>query len=303
MIALESTARCGIGLRVATLLEAMCLPYALKVMPDGHFLATYGVPGPRLIDGDQVWRGIAAGSEVIERARERFGDSLERFLPPSPWSERAARRLALPTEIASPDDVLHFWFGGPIADEADLLQRARRWFAGGEAMDDEVRARFGGTIEAALRGELDSWAEWPRTRLALVLVLDQLTRNALRGTASAWAGDARAQALCIDALDRGLDATLGPFERVFLAMPLHHAEDVALQARSRAYAERLSTELPARLADGHLEQTAKYNAIIARFGRFPFRNAALGRATTAAETEFLAGFEGPPRVMRAGGPA
>jgi uncharacterized protein (DUF924 family) len=196
--------------------------------------------------------------------------------------------------------VLTFWFGAPIASEEDSMARARRWFRGGEAFDAEVRGRFLGTIEAALRGELDAWSRTVRGRLALVLVLDQLTRNTFRHTARAWAGDERARALANEALD-GLDADL-PFEqRVFLGMPLLHAEDLPTQRRFHARAVGLRTVAPIqfrRIAEAHVEQAAKYLDIISRFGRFPFRNEVLGRVSTREEVAFLATFVAAPAAMR-----
>src|SRR6187402_1577366 len=110
------------------------------------------------------------------------------------------------------DDVLRFWF-----DEApvDLKGRITRWFAGGPEMDALVNERFGATVEAALRGELDAWADTPRGRLALVLVLDQFTRNVLRGDTRTFSGDGQALRLAWDAFDRGLDRELAWIERLF----------------------------------------------------------------------------------------
>lgn len=206
------------------------------------------------------------------------------------------------TVPASPEEVLAFWFPEHIESESQALTSARRWFAGGPAFDDEVHARFLPTIEAALQGKLDFWASTIRGRLALVIVLDQFTRNAFRGYEKAWHGDARALALCIEALDRGLDWQLDWIERSFLAMPLHHAEDPRIAARATRTA-RYELELAppelARVAEGRVEQAEKYEAILARFGRFPFRNAGLGRSTTNDERAFLTDFVAPPRLMRA----
>jgi uncharacterized protein (DUF924 family) len=196
--------------------------------------------------------------------------------------------------ITTPEDVLSFWFGSPVSDAADGRARMRRWFIDGPALDAEVRERFGEAVEAALRGELDGWmAEGPRGRLALVIVLDQLTRHTFRGTPRTWSGDAKAQALVLETIDRGLDAQLDYIERMFLGMPLAHSEDLAIQRRSVEYGSVVTTIAPphlAELARAHREQMWKYYDIIARFGRFPFRNAVLGRTTTARETEFLAEF-------------
>jgi uncharacterized protein (DUF924 family) len=205
--------------------------------------------------------------------------------------------------LVAPTDVLAFWFGAPIVSEEDSIARVRRWFRCGDAFDAEVRGRFLGTIEAALRGELDAWSRTVSGRLALVLVLDQLTRNAFRGTPRTWAGDERALALANEALDGNLDADL-PFEqRVFLGMPLLHAEDILAQRRSHARALHLRAVAPAhlrRLAEAGVEQTAKYLDVISRFGRFPFRNEVLGRVSTEEEVAFLATFVPAPTALQSG---
>jgi uncharacterized protein (DUF924 family) len=195
--------------------------------------------------------------------------------------------------MESSNAVLQFWFGLPIRDLDDAMSRLRRWFTEGPLLDAEVKQAFGATIEAALRGDLDAWASDARERLALIIVLDQFTRHAFRGTPRVWAGDANAQSLALEAIDRGMDAGLGYFERTFLGMPLAHAEDLALQRRAREYAERTARAAPAHLArcaEVHREQAAKYESIIERFGRFPFRNAILGRTTTPEEAAFLVDF-------------
>ncbi len=205
---------------------------------------------------------------------------------------------------ASPDEVLAFWFPERIETEGRAVANARRWFAGGRGLDDEIHARFLPTIEAALQGKLDFWAESIRGRLALVIVLDQFTRNAFRGYEKAWHGDARALALCLEALDQGLDRELDWLERNFLAMPLHHAEDARFATRAADVARRELALAPphlVRIAEARIEQATKYEAILERFGRFPFRNAPLGRPTTTAERTFLADFVLAPSLMRAAG--
>lgn len=203
---------------------------------------------------------------------------------------RAWSKLAPGPTPVSADEVLEFWFGTPVTSEAEAMAKAQRWFNGGKAMDREVKARFGETIEAALTGKLDAWASTPRGRLALVIVLDQLTRNAFRGQPRTYAGDAKAQRLASEAFDAGLDQTLSCVERMFLSMPLLHAEDTALQRRSAELARSIGASAPALYARGagmHLEQANKYLAIVTRFGRFPHRNETLGRRSTAEEEAFL----------------
>jgi uncharacterized protein (DUF924 family) len=193
--------------------------------------------------------------------------------------------------MATIDDVLAFWFGSaPATSSAEFGERMKRWYLGGPAEDAAIRERFGDTIERAIAGELDAWAETPRGGVALVLVLDQMTRSVFRGTRRAFAGDARAQRIAVAMLDAGTVWALAWEERHFVYMPLVHAEDAALLDRFNALFPRTLPLVPdfARplLSDG-LEQGRKYRDLIARFGRFPHRNEALGRASTAAEAEFL----------------
>jgi uncharacterized protein (DUF924 family) len=193
------------------------------------------------------------------------------------------------------DDVLSFWFGEPARDAAALGTKFKRWFSGGPDFDREIRERFAPTVERALAGDLDDWARTIRGRLALILVLDQFTRNIFRDTPRAFAGDAHAQGLAVEALDARLDRELGFVERLFLKTPLAHAEDLALQERSVVETEKLTGDVAdwqrPNFARG-TEQARTYREVIARFGRFPHRNAALGRTSTPEEEAFLVDWKG-----------
>ena len=187
------------------------------------------------------------------------------------------------------DEVLAFWFGDePARDAASLRKKLQRWYQGGAALDEEIRQRFGTQVEQALAGELDAWAATPRGRIALILLLDQFTRNLFRDTPRAFAGDAKAQQLSLEALDSVL--LYSTEERQFLIMPLLHSEDLHLQETGvhevQAHVEAAPEELRPMLAMG-IEQSRKYRDVIEKFGRFPHRNAALGRASTPEEEEFL----------------
>jgi uncharacterized protein (DUF924 family) len=206
--------------------------------------------------------------------------------------------------IASPEQVLGFWFGPPPASEAELMERVRRWFGGGAELDREVSTDFAATLEAALRGELDGWAQTPRGRLALVIVLDQLSRNILRDQPRMYAGDHKAQQLAREAFERGLDRGLDYPGRLFLSMPLLHSEDLGLHESLASIAGELASAAPplyAPMVAMHAEQVAKYRDVIARFGRFPHRNAILGRASTDEERAFIEDWDSkaPPRGMPA----
>jgi uncharacterized protein (DUF924 family) len=176
------------------------------------------------------------------------------------------------------DSILAFWFGPAPHAPRDA------WFRKDPAFDAEIRARFGAAVEAALGGAWREWTATPRGTLARVLLLDQFTRNMFRDTARAFAGDPQALSMSIAAVDAGDDRALDRFERQFLYLPFEHAEDDAAQARALALFGALAAETGDR---GTLEWAEKHAAIIRRFGRYPHRNAALGRASTPEEIAFL----------------
>lgn len=176
--------------------------------------------------------------------------------------------------------VLDYWF---------LPQRHPRhgqwrkiWFSGGAALDAEIRHRFGTDIEQALAGSYRHWTRTPLGALALCLLLDQFTRNAYRGTARAFAGDALALRVARCAVARGFDRALPPRLRTFLYLPFEHSEHLGDQHRCIGLFARSGMVVNVRWA-------VKHRDLVARFGRFPHRNAALGRAHTAAEIAHLAG--------------
>jgi uncharacterized protein (DUF924 family) len=167
--------------------------------------------------------------------------------------------------------VLDFWFRG---DERDP-----RWFRKDEAFDREIRERFLPLYEDAAGGSLAAWLEVPAECLALVIVLDQFPRNMFRGTAHAFAGDARARKAARVLLARGWAAAMSPAQQLFAYLPFEHSEALADQD--------LACELMAGFDEEQRRYTEAHRTIIRRFGRFPHRNAALGRQSTAEEIEFL----------------
>lgn len=196
---------------------------------------------------------------------------------------------------ARAQQVLDFWFGGDSNDVDALQGRVRVWFGNDaaqvEAFDEEIRHGFGADVEAALRGELESWKQPAHARLALVILLDQFPRNMYRGSARAFAGDARALALVQEGLKSGADRVLTGVQRMFFYMPLQHAEDAAAQTRGLEEFRRLAADAPPELRavfESSVNYARQHHDIIVRFGRFPHRNAALGRDSTVAEREFLA---------------
>jgi uncharacterized protein (DUF924 family) len=175
--------------------------------------------------------------------------------------------------------VLDFWFGN---DD----QARPEWFRKDPAFDALIRERFGALIDAALGGALDDWAgRSPPAALARILLLDQFTRNAFRDTARAFAGDAQALLAARDLVARGFDRQLTGRQRGFAYLPFEHAEDRGAQQESMRHFDALVADHPG-LAD-LLVWARKHQEIVERFGRYPHRNALLGRADTAEEAAFL----------------
>ena len=174
--------------------------------------------------------------------------------------------------ITSPQAVLAFWRdAGPD-----------KWFKKNDAFDQDIRERFLETYEAAAAGTLGAWEATPDGVLALVIVLDQFPRNMFRGAARAFAADPLARAVADRALARGFDRAMAQADRQFFYLPFEHSEMLADQERC--------CDLFRATGDAELVKWAELHAdIIRRFGRFPHRNAALDRATTAEEQAFLDG--------------
>ncbi len=176
-----------------------------------------------------------------------------------------------------PAEVVTFWKeAGP-----------GKWFAKDEAFDARFRERFEDAHLAAARRELDDWAETPEGTLALLILLDQFPRNVWRGTGHAFATDPLARIFAVRALDAGFDRLVENDLRRFFYLPLQHAEDMALQDRQLTLFQTMERAADDRWAEHH-------HAVIQRFGRFPHRNRALARETTAEEAAFLEqdGFRG-----------
>jgi uncharacterized protein (DUF924 family) len=193
---------------------------------------------------------------------------------------------------ADAEDVLDFWFADAATGPEAIGRRNRIWFRGGAPFDHACTNQFGAALAAAAGGKLDHWMASPRARLALIVLLDQFSRNVYRGTAAAYRQDARALAACIDGIEQGHDRELSPIERVFFYMPLEHAEDRGVQALSVQHFEALALEAPAELREELLANAGyarQHRDIVEKFGRFPHRNTVLGRACTADEDLYLAG--------------
>lgn len=178
--------------------------------------------------------------------------------------------------------VLAFWFGEPGSSEHGKSRAA--WFRKDPAFDAEIRRRFLALHASAALGERDRWREAPDTLLALVIVLDQFSRNLHRDDARAFSQDAAALAAAQEMIRHGWDRDRLPVERQFIYLPFEHAEDLALQDRAIELFTALE-EFPE--TKGLTQWAEKHRVIIRRFGRFPHRNAALGRVATPEEAAFL----------------
>jgi uncharacterized protein (DUF924 family) len=177
------------------------------------------------------------------------------------------------TEVhARAEEVLGFWFEALMPEQ---------WFAKSDALDREIGDLFEALRVAVLESKAAGWRDDPRTLLAAVILLDQFSRNVHRGTAEAFAADPLAQELASLAVERGWDRAMTPEQRQFLYLPFEHAESRELQAVSLSCFEALGQEEALEYARQHAE-------VIARYGRFPSRNAVLGRQSTPEEKEYLA---------------
>lgn len=194
------------------------------------------------------------------------------------------------------DRVLAFWFQQRELSAPQIDARMDTWFGEDPVFDHEIERRFADDIERASSGKLDHWAETPRGRLALILLLDQFRRNIYRGTAQAFDLDKLALKLCVEGAMQKMDKDLSPIERVFFYMPLQHAESRRVQAKSVEIFKRLATAVSATYRETFetISQFAElHHDIVAQYGRFPHRNKLLGRDNTEEETEYLSGADTP----------
>jgi uncharacterized protein (DUF924 family) len=199
-----------------------------------------------------------------------------------------ALSVADQTEITA---IHAFWFEQPAREPAQLIAKFGRWYQGGAEVDREIHARFSRSVERALAGALTTWESDVQGQLALILLLDQFTRNLFRDTPRAYAGDALACQLALDLIADPAYLTLPLEQRLFCVMPLVHTESLVLLEQAVTLAEDFVREAPLPLrAPWRIgaERTAHYRDVIQRFGRFPHRNAILGRASTPDERAFLA---------------
>jgi len=189
------------------------------------------------------------------------------------------------------EEVLRFWFLSlPTDDQAPMARQMEWWFRGGA--DAEIIERFSPLLARAAKGELDNWSQSPRSRLALIIVLDQFSRTIHRGTAQAFAQDRKALRLALEGIEVGHYAALEtPWEKTFFFLPLGHSEELANLDRAVNLAEELVKDAPQErrgMLEFSANQARGHRDVIARFGRHPHRNEVLGRQSTAKELEYLA---------------
>lgn len=190
----------------------------------------------------------------------------------------------------TPESILAFWFGDERDDARCAECQAPLWWQKNPETDRHVAERFGDAVRRAMDGELDAWAQSARGRLALIVLLDQLPRMLHRDSARAFDCDERALHCCLDGLADGLDRELRPVERLFFYLPLEHSEDLEHQQRCLDLCLALCREVPPThraTFEQFLRFAERHRDVVARFGRFPHRNAALGRASTPEELAYL----------------
>ncbi|MDC0985709.1 DUF924 domain-containing protein [Alphaproteobacteria bacterium] len=184
-----------------------------------------------------------------------------------------------------------FWLGATLESPSAAALRRDWWYKGGPAVDDEIRAKFGNLVSQATNRTLSDWRKTPDGALALILLLDQFTRNLYRFSTKAYAGDAHAFEVVTWVIGRGLDRELPPVSRIWLYHPFHHSEQAKAQDQGLMLLDSvLSAAAPEW--QGYVQRSitgwTRHHDIVARFGRFPHRNAVLGRSSTKEEREFLA---------------
>jgi uncharacterized protein (DUF924 family) len=188
------------------------------------------------------------------------------------------------------EPLLHFWFGESTDAVTMAKRQAALWWGKAVTTDDDIRERFAPLRELAIQGELDAWEETSRGRLALIILIDQFSRNIFRDRLEAFTYDYLAQEWCLAGIDAAADKELLPIERVFFYLPMEHAESRVDQARSVALFAALANAAPMgerALFGDYLDFAKRHRTIIERFDRFPHRNRVLGRVSTDMEVEFL----------------
>lgn len=190
----------------------------------------------------------------------------------------------------TPEAILHFWFGDSITEGIEATARFNSWFQPTPKHDALLRDRFVATVERAVAGEFDHWVESPLGSLALIILLEQLTRTIYRGTRGAFATDARASAIALQGIERQFDLGLTLIERVIFYIPFEHAENLEMQDRCVGYFQQLddlATPEFKEITAACVVSSREHREVICKFGHFPHRNGVLGRSSTDEELEWV----------------
>jgi len=188
------------------------------------------------------------------------------------------------------DEILNFWFEG--CGEAEFpIEKQIFWFGTKKETNEIIRKRFGHHLEEAIRGKHDDWIKTPHGSLALIILLDQFSRNLFTGTPREVSQDAKALSICLRGIEAKQDLELGPIQRAFFYLPMEHSEDPEMQKKS-VHAFRNLVQSVSEKSRATYEYMLKYalahQKIIERFGHYPYQNKAMGRSTTQEEADFLA---------------
>ncbi len=195
-------------------------------------------------------------------------------------------------DLARIEEILSFWFKEQELSAPQIDRRMDIWFGEDPVFDAEIEKAFAGDVERACKGKLDHWADEPHGRLALIILIDQFRRNIHRNTIEAFSKDKLALKLCVEGAMAKKDRRLSPIQKVFFYMPLQHAESPKVQSKSVELFNKLAESVSPTYQETFLTvaQFAElHKDIIDQFGRFPHRNALLGRDNTPEEEEYLAG--------------
>lgn len=188
------------------------------------------------------------------------------------------------------ETILQFWFGTAEDDLEVAKQCSKKWWKKNPQVDAEIHERFAGTVDAAASGQFDEWLSDARGRLAMIILADQFSRNMYRDTPRAFAYDSLALSWAKEGIALGADEALRPIERIFFYMPLEHSESIEDQEQAVSLTTNLAaTVSPEKreLFEGFIGFAKRHRDIVQRFGRFPHRNAILGRDSSVQEAEFL----------------
>lgn len=189
------------------------------------------------------------------------------------------------------EPVLNYWFGDADDDVVCAEEKSALWWGKSTKVDAEIRQQFESVLQLLVNGGNRYWLQFPESRLAAIITLDQFSRNIYRNMPTAFAADQLALNWCLSGIAAGLDKQLRPIERVFFYLPMEHAEDLGMQHRCLWQFQQLIEIVPEAHKEtfaGFADYAKQHMDVIEQFGRFPHRNAVLRRQSTRAELEYLA---------------